>query len=153
MKIEKDNNNQIYKLSNDFIETAKHEDKIYKLSDGDGLYLHVTPSGGKWWRFKYRFNRKEKSLALGTYPTTSLEDARRSRDVAKEFLSQGIDPSEIRKQEKARNKAEQIEGQRLPYVRIGFDGRIEIWKGGNTMHLTWEEARFIASLLDKITAR
>jgi len=135
------------------INTAKHKDKQYKLYDGDGLCLLVTPSGGKLWRYYYRFGQTQKTLALGTYPATNLEDARRGRDAAKELLSQGFDPSEIRKQEKARNKAEQMEGQRLPYVRIGFDDRIEIWKGGNTMRLTWDEARFVASLLNKITAR
>lgn len=94
---------------------------------------------------------KEKSLALGTYPMTSIEDARRSREAAKELLSQGFDPSEIRKQEKALSKADRIEGKRLPHVRIGFDGRIEIWKGGNVLHLTWDESRFIASMLSNIT--
>jgi hypothetical protein len=138
-------------LSDAEIKAAKYENKIYKLYDGGGLYLNVTPSGGKWWRFKYRFKRKEKCLSLGTYPITGLEDARRSRDAAKELLFQDIDPSEIRKQEKARSKAEHLEGQRLPSVRVSFDGRIEIWKGSNTMRLTWDEARFIVNLLTNIT--
>ena len=138
-------------LSDAEIKAAKYENKIYRLYDGGGLYLNVTPSGGKWWRFKYRFKRKEKCLSLGTYPITGLEDARRSRDAAKELLLQDIDPSEIRKQEKARSKAEHLEGQRLPSVRVSFDGRIEIWKGSNTMRLTWDEARFIANLLTNIT--
>ena len=138
-------------LSDAEIKAAKYENKIYKLYDGGGPYLNVTPSGGKWWRFKYRFKRKEKCLSLGTYPITGLEDARRSRDAAKELLLQDIDPSEIRKQEKARSKAEHLEGQRLPSVRVSFDGRIEIWKGSNTMRLTWDEARFIANLLTNIT--
>ena len=141
----------IKSLSEAEVSAATYEDKIYRLFDGGGLYLNVTPSGGKWWRFKYRFKRKEKCLSLGTYPLTSLEDARRSRDAAKELLSQGIDPSEIRKQEKARNKAEHLENERLPYVRVSFDGKIEIWKGGNTMRLTREEAQFIANLLSNIT--
>jgi hypothetical protein len=143
--------NAIKPLSESEVRDAKYEDKIYKLFDGGGLYLHITPAGGKWWRFKYRFRKKEKCLALGTYPITSIEDARRSRDAAKELLSQDIDPSEIRKQEKARSKAEQLEGQRLPSVRVSIDGKIEIWKGSNTMRLTWDEAKFIANLLTSIT--
>jgi hypothetical protein len=142
---------KIYRLSEDEINTAKRESKIYKLCDGDSLHLHVTPSGGKLWRFKYRFNRKEKSLALGTYPTTRLEDARKSRDAAKELLSQGFDPSEIRKQEKALDKAERVEAERVTSIRATFDGKIEIWKGYNTMQLTWDEARFIGNLLTNIT--
>ena len=141
----------IRQLSESEIRDVKYEDKIYRLFDGGGLYLQVTPSGGKWWRFKYRFGKKEKSLALGTYPVTSIEDARRSRDAAKELLAQDIDPGEIRKQEKARSKAEHLEGQRLPSVRVSIDGRIEIWKGGNTMRLTRDEAIFIAKLLKSIT--
>lgn len=142
---------QIDRLSDREVKEADYRDKIYRLYDGGGLYLHVTPSGGKWWRFKYRFKRKEKSLSLGTYPKISLEDARRGRDAAKELLIHGFDPSEIRKQDKARTKAENLERLELPFVRASFDGRIEIWKGGNTMQLTWDEARFIANLLGNIT--
>jgi hypothetical protein len=138
-------------LSEEQVSTAKCEDKIYRLYDGDGLYLHITPFGGKWWRFKYRFRRKQKSLALGTYPETSIEDARRNRDAAKELLSQDFDPSAIRKQEKARSRAELLEAERIPSVRATLDGKIEIWKGGNTMRLTCDEARFIGSLLTNIT--
>jgi len=138
-------------LSEDAVGAAKHEDKIYRLYDGEGLYLHVTPSGGKWWRFKYRFKRKDKNLALGIYPEVGLEDARRNRDAAKELLSQGFDPSEIRKKEKARNKAEYLESKGIPSVRATFDGKIEIWKGANTMRLTLDEARFIGTLLTNIT--
>ena len=138
-------------LSEADIDAAKHETHLYRLYDGDGLYLHILPTGGKWWRFKYRFKRKDKSLALGTYPATSLEDARRSRNAAKELLLQGFDPSEIRKQEKARDKAERLEAERIPSVRATFDGKIEIWKGTNTMRLTVDEARFIGTLLTNIT--
>ncbi len=144
---------QSYRLTNSIIDNIKHKHQTYKVSDGDNLYLHVTPTGSKLWRFRYRYEGKEKTLSLGKYPTTSIEDARRGRDAAKELLLQGIDPSEIRKQEKARSKAELIEGHRLPSVRVGFDGVIELWKGGNVMRVSPDEARFIASLLDKIIAR
>ena len=90
-------------------------------------------------------------MAFGTYPTTSLEDARSNIDAAKELLSQGFDPSEIRKQEKTRDKAERLEAERIPSVRATFDGKIEIWKGNNTMRLTLDEARFIGTLLTNIT--
>jgi hypothetical protein len=132
-------------LSDAEIRVAQHETNLYRLYDGDGLYLHITPSGGKWWRFKYRFNRKYKSLALGTYPEAGLEDARRSKDAAKELLTRGFDPSEIRKREKARDKADRLESARIPSVRAAFDGKIEIWKGNNTMRLTLDEARFIGT--------
>jgi len=138
-------------LSETEINSAKHEDRIYRLYDGDGLYLHITPSGGKWWRYKYRFKRKYRNLALGTYPETNLDDARSKRNAAKELLSQGFDPSVIRKQEKARDKAERLEADKIPSVRATFDGKVEIWKGNNTMRLTLDEARFIGVMLTNIT--
>ena len=85
--------------------TAKAKEKQYKLSDGDGLFLFVTPAGGKCWRFKYRFNGKEKLLALDTYPEVSLADAREKRDAARKQIAAGIDPGELRKAQKASRKA------------------------------------------------
>jgi hypothetical protein len=120
------------------------------LFDGDGLLLRVIPSGGKWWRFKYRFEGKANMLSLGRYPEISLADARCRRDAARELLRQGIDPSVVRKEEKARRKADLLEAERIPSVRVTIDGKIEIWKGGNTMRLTWDESRFIANLLSNI---
>ena len=68
------------------IRSAKPEAKQRKLYDSGGLYLLVTPNGGKWWRFKYRFGGKEKLLSLGTCPQVSLKDARDERDEAKKLL-------------------------------------------------------------------
>ncbi|MWO55303.1 DUF4102 domain-containing protein [Escherichia coli] len=78
------------------IETAKPKDKAYKLADGGGLYLEVSPRGSKYWRMKYRrpSDRKENRLAFGVYPAVSLADARARRDEARKLLAQGIDPKE-----------------------------------------------------------
>lgn len=146
-------NKKTYLLKNLEVEMAEHEDKPYKLADGDGLYLHVMENGSKLWRFRYRYAGKEKMLSLGKYPEISLSDARTSRDAAKELLLRDIDPSEMRKQEKARDKAEQLEAARIPSVRASFDGNIEIWKGSNIMRLTLDEARFVGSLLTNLTTR
>jgi integrase len=72
---------------------AKPSEKVYRLADEKGLYLEVTPAGGRYWRMKYRFNDKEKRLALGVYPDISLKAAREKRDEARRLLSDGIDPS------------------------------------------------------------
>lgn len=74
----------------------------YKLYDEKGLYVQVTPSGGKWWRFKYRYLCKEKLLSLGTYPEVSLYEARLRRDDARKLLAQNppVDPSDIKKAQK-----------------------------------------------------
>jgi integrase len=75
------------------IKNAKPKEKDYKLTDGDGLYLMVTTGGGKRWRFKYRFDGKEKLLALGTYPDISLSEARNRRHEARNLVANGVDPS------------------------------------------------------------
>jgi integrase len=87
-------------LTNTAIQKAKPAEKPVKMADEKGLFLLVTPAGGKWWRFKYRFGGKEKLLAVGTYPDTSLAKAREKRDEARRLLADGIDPGEHRKSTK-----------------------------------------------------
>jgi integrase len=86
------------------VQLAKAQAKSYKLYDGRGLYLEVSPSGGKWWRFKYRYDNKEKRISLGTFPDISLADARENLSVERKILAKGIDPSEDRKASKAAKK-------------------------------------------------
>lgn len=81
--------------------TAKPQEKPYKLADGGGMFLLVNPSGGKWWRLKYRFAGKEKLLSLGTYPEVGLRDARDQREEMRRLLASGVDPSASRKAEEA----------------------------------------------------
>ncbi|GAB2805067.1 tyrosine-type recombinase/integrase [Dyella kyungheensis] len=83
------------------IRKAKPKEKPYKLADGGGLFVLINPSGSKWWRLKYRIQGKEKLLSLGTYPDTSLTDARGKRDEARKLLAAGADPGEQRKASKA----------------------------------------------------
>ena len=91
-------------LSDISIRNAKPTSKAFKLYDEQGLFMQVTPSGGKWWRFKFRFDNKEKLLSLGVYPDISLKQAREKRDNARKLLAEGIDPSEQRKASKASKK-------------------------------------------------
>lgn len=63
--------------------SAKPEDKAYKLTDGEGMHLMVHPNGSKYWRLQYRFDGKQKTLALGVYPEITLSEARQRRDEAK----------------------------------------------------------------------
>ena len=88
------------KLTEAAIKKAKPKSKSYKLSDGEGMYLEVMSSGAKYWRLKYRFGGKEKRLALGVYPRVGLAEAREKRRIAKEYLGTGVDPSELKKQNK-----------------------------------------------------
>ena len=79
------------------IRAAKPRAKAYKLSDSGGLYVEVSPAGGKWWRWKYRFGGKEKRLSLGVFPDVGLKAAREKRDEYRRQLAAGIDPSQARK--------------------------------------------------------
>ncbi|MEO6927049.1 MAG: integrase arm-type DNA-binding domain-containing protein [Rhodanobacter sp.] len=88
-------------LTDTTIRTAKPTTKPQRLFDGGGLYLEVSPAGGKLWRLKYRHGGKEKRLALGAYPDTRLKDAREKRDAARKLLAAGVDPGEQRKAAKA----------------------------------------------------
>lgn len=88
-------------LSATAIREAKPAEKPIRMYDGGGLYLEVSPAGGKLWRLKYRFEGKEKLLALGRYPELSLKEARERRDEARKLLANSIDPSENRKAQKA----------------------------------------------------
>ncbi|MDD2864820.1 MAG: tyrosine-type recombinase/integrase [Methylococcales bacterium] len=87
-------------LSDTAIKNAKAKEAAYKLPDEKGMYLLVSTSGGRYFRFDYRFGGKRKTLALGVYPETSLKQARDKRDDARSQLADGIDPSEIRKTDK-----------------------------------------------------
>ena len=94
------------KLTDVTIRNAKPGVKAIRMADGGGLYLEVAPTGGKLWRWKFRFGGKEKRLSVGTYPETGLRDARVRRDEARKQLAAGIDPSAARKAEKASRVAE-----------------------------------------------
>jgi len=104
---------KIIALSDTSIRKAKPADKDYKLRDEGNLYLLVKASGGKYWRFDYRYLDKRKTLALGTYPDISLE-AREAHQAARKLLANGIDPSAYKqsvkqpKQQQAANSFELI---------------------------------------------
>jgi integrase len=83
------------------VKNAKPIDKTQRLWDGGGLYLEVSPAGSKLWRFKYRFDRREKRLSFGKYPDVTLKDARAKRDEARKLLSDDVDPGEHRKAARA----------------------------------------------------
>ncbi len=82
------------------IQNAKPREKPYKLTDGNGLHLLVTPSGSKLWRLRYRFGGKQNMLGLGAFPDVSLASAREKRDDARKLVAAGTDPSQQKKLDK-----------------------------------------------------
>jgi hypothetical protein len=91
-------------LTDTAIRNAKPKDKPYKLSDGSGLYLLIHPKGGRYWRMDYRFAEKRKTLSLGVYPEVSLQAARKARAAARETLSAGDDPAEVKRANKRESR-------------------------------------------------
>lgn len=92
---------RIAPLTDTEVRKAKPQTKDRKLFDGGGLYLLVSPTGGKLWRLKYRFGGTEKQMSLGKYPEITLADARQRRDDARRLLANDIDPGEHKKAQKA----------------------------------------------------
>jgi len=87
-------------LSNIAIQKAKPREKAYKLSDGGGLYLLITPTGGKLWKLKFRHHGIEKKLSIGRYPEISLLDARQARHEARSMVAKGGDPAAEKRRRK-----------------------------------------------------
>jgi len=82
------------------VRTAKPREADYKLADAGGLYLLVTPSGGRLWRLKYRMHGVERKLSLGRYPEVTLSAARKARDAARAVASTGDDPAALKRRER-----------------------------------------------------
>jgi len=90
------------------IRNAKSQAKPLKLTDGGGLHLLITPSGGKLWRLKYRYGGKEKLLSFGEWPDVSLKRARELRDEARTLVAEGVDPGKKRKHDKIQEEAKAV---------------------------------------------
>ncbi len=116
------------------ITTAKPRSKSYKLTDGKGLYLFITPKGAKHWRLDYSYQLKRKTISLGSYPVVSLAQARLKLAEIKDLLNQGICPLEQRKQEKQLLKAEQ---QTFKDVASEWFSSWKVNKDPKTVNQTW----------------
>jgi integrase len=113
-------------LSDAAVRNAKPKTKPYKVSDGEGLFLLITPAGGKYWRLKYFFGAKEKLLALGVFPEVSLAVARERRSQARKLLATGQDPAEAKKETK-RITIQKQESTFEAVAREWHDNRLAKW--------------------------
>ena len=91
------------------VRNAKPGPKTIRIRDERGLYLEISPKGGKWWRLRFMIKGKANMLSLGVYPDVSLKDARERRDEARKLIANGIDPSKTRQDGKAEAKAQAAE--------------------------------------------
>ncbi len=124
---------EINKLNDQQVKYAEPGKKEYRLSDGGGLYLVVTPGGGKLWRWSYEFNTKEKLLSYGPYPAVSLAQARELHRVAQSLKRQGTDPAAA-KQKKKREESEQERVSTMPTFADLTKEWLETWSKKKSVH-------------------
>lgn len=108
------------------IHAAKPTDKVRRVHDARGLYLEISPAGGKWWRFKYKFGKKEKRISVGTYPETSLAVARDRRDEFRKLIASGIDPGVRRRAQRDAIDIEDVSSFEV-IAREWHAQRIALW--------------------------
>jgi integrase len=113
-------------LSDTKIRKIKPTGKPYKVADEKGLHLLVSPSGGKLWRMKYRFDGKEKLLSFGAYPDVPLVRAREKRDEARSLIADGVDPADNKRAQKAA-KADRAANSFEIIAREWFEARKDKW--------------------------
>lgn len=134
---------RILPLSDLQVKNAKPKETDYKLSDGYGLHLLITPTGGKLWRFQYRFDNKQKILALGAYPSVTLSDARQRREEAKKQLANNTDPCAIRKAQKETVQV-QAENDSNTFEKIAKE-----WLAKNSPQWSGSHIKTITSRLER----
>lgn len=135
-------------LSNTKIESSHPNDKPFKLADEKGLFLLVNPNGSKYWRLRYRFNGKEKSLSIGIYPAVTLKEARAKRDDARKLLADGIDPSESRKVFKAQAAVEAASMATKRRFLLDSNGALSFALGNRHLSLSPAETQELRIFLD-----
>jgi integrase len=131
-------------LHDKIVKNAKPREKTYRLWDGEGLYLEVTPGGKRHWRMKYRFGERERTISFGPYPIVSLREARDLRYDARKLLIAGIDPSDEKK--KAQTSGITFE----MVAREWLAQQAHIWEDGYTRTVI---GRLENDVFDRIGAR
>jgi hypothetical protein len=138
-------------LTLDVVTTSKPRLRPYRLSDGSCLFLEVSPAGGKYWRFKYRFQGKANTISCGVFPAVSIDDARKRRDVFRAMLSDGINPSEHAKAGRANQV---VKAKQLAAVRFALDsdGALSFRLASRRLTLTPSETAELRFFLDATRA-
>ncbi|MBY7515009.1 integrase arm-type DNA-binding domain-containing protein [Escherichia fergusonii] len=127
-------------LTDTKVRSAKPQEKEYTLVDGDGMFLLIHPNGSKYWRFRFRFGRKQHLMAFGVYPETSLADARQKREEARRLVAAGIDPREHKRTVK----------EELAKEAITFESVAREWHATNKKWSEDHSRRVLKSLEDNL---
>lgn len=128
---------------------AQPREKVYKLTDGQGLYLEVMPSGAKYWQFQYRYNNKRPRICFGVYPEISLLDAREERHKARETLRQGLDPAIERKRAK-QNRAIEIANTFELVAREWHTNNLATWSPGHAKDILLRFERDVFPMIGNV---
>jgi hypothetical protein len=131
------------------VDDAKPAERPYKVFDGGGLFLLVHPKGARYWRLKYRYGGKERLLALGVYPTVSLERAREKRDQARDALAKGLDPGELRRRTR-RGQSAAVAVTAPMDATPTIDGGLTLGTPAGVVRLTKPQADALAAFLASV---
>lgn len=139
------------RLTNEIVQNAAPKAKQYKMADSGGMYLQVMPTGSKYWRMDYRFERKQHTLALGVYPDVNLSVARDRKDEAKAMLAGGVNPAVLRREariEAAQQKALVKFETKPPSFRLSIaDNALTIQTQSNKLTLSPEQTDAVRTFL------
>ncbi len=136
------------KLTDEVISAARPGVKPVKLTDGRGLFLLLAPTGGKWWRYKYRFGDKEKQFSLGVYPAVSIAEARAKHAAYRAMVAEGVDPCAHVQSEKAEQKAEAARQVWRTRFFLDNDGALSFLLGKRRVVLSPSETFELRAFLD-----
>ena len=139
-------------LSDAEVAAAVPRARMWRLYDSKGLILEVHPNGGKYWRLKYRFGGKEKRLALGVFPGVAVSVARGRRDEMRKMLASGIDPGELRKEERAAQLEQRARQDAAVRFTLDNDGALSLCLGSRRLSLTPAETAELRTFLDATRA-
>ena len=133
-------------LSDTSIRNSKSRQKQYKIFDGQGLFVLIHPNGSKYFRYRYKLEGKEKVMALGVYPATTLKQAREKRLEAQSLVKEGSDPVRFRLELRA--KREQEEKEQLFKTQNTFENVSKDWLARETKRITPKHARDVKRSLE-----
>jgi hypothetical protein len=134
------------------IDSAKRGKKPVKLFDGRGLFLLLHPSGGRWWRFQYRFAGRHNAVALGVYPDVSIEEARVRRDRFRAMVAEGTNPSDAIRADRAAKRAREAQRGAATRFWLGNDAALSFQLKSKRLTLTPEETAELRDFLDATRA-
>ncbi|TAM88461.1 MAG: DUF4102 domain-containing protein [Candidimonas sp.] len=120
----------------------------YKKTDGKGLYLHVMPSGARYWRFRYRWAGKQTAVSCGVYPQVGLEEARQRRDAFRQMLADGANPADHTRAERAAEIDAQARQRVATRFTLDSTGALAVRLDRRAFTLSASETQELRAFLD-----